>query len=140
MVDPLKAQALLDRLNHEIAGLRRLASRDAEALRADEDLLAAVKYRFIVAIETCIDVGRHIVASEGLRSPRDYADVFTVLGEAKLLADEIVAELRDTARFRNLLVRDYADVDDDRVIEILHTRLDDLERFRSQLAEAARGA
>ncbi len=61
---------------------RRLAKRDTDALLADEDVLAGVKYRFVVAIEACIDVGRHLVASEGLRAPRDYADVFTVLGTA----------------------------------------------------------
>jgi len=33
--------------------------------------LAAVKYRFIVAIEVCIDLGRHIIASDGLRAPLD---------------------------------------------------------------------
>jgi uncharacterized protein YutE (UPF0331/DUF86 family) len=134
MVDPLRVQTLLDRLGHEIAALRDLALIDRTALFRDENLLAAVKYRFIVAIEACIDVGRHVVASEGLRSPTDYVDVFTVLKEAELLADDIVGDLRDTARFRNLLVHGYTDVDDRRVVEILHTRLDDLDRFRVALA------
>jgi hypothetical protein len=31
-------------------------------LRIDENALAAVKYRFIVATEVCIDLGRHVVA------------------------------------------------------------------------------
>jgi uncharacterized protein YutE (UPF0331/DUF86 family) len=130
---------MLDRLGSEITALRRLASRPTEDLLTDDDLLAAVKYRFVIAIEVCIDVGRHLVASEGLRAPLDYADVFTVLTEAGLLAQEVAAELRDTARFRNLLVHGYAQIDDGRVIEILHTRLDDLERFRLRLAEITLG-
>lgn len=105
--------------------------------RADEDVLAGVKYRFVVAIEACIDAGRHLVASGGLRAPRDYADVFTVLGEAGILSADVVAELRDTARFRNLLVHEYVDVDDARVVEMLHSRLDDLQRFRRALATTA---
>lgn len=143
MVDPLRVQTLLDRLGAEVTALRRLAGRDADALLADDDVLAGVKYRFIVAIEACIDVGRHLVASEALRAPRDYADVFTVLGEAGLLPDQVVVALRDTARFRNLLVHEAGThrsgaVDDRRVIEILHTRLDDLQRFREALAQATR--
>jgi len=140
VVDPLRVQTLLDRLGQEIAALRRLAALDQPALLADDDLLAAVKYRFIVAIEACIDVGRHVVASEGLRAPTDYADVFTVLGEAGLLERGTVADLRDTARFRNLLVHGYQVVDDRRVVEILHTRVEDLDRFRRALAAAAGSA
>ena len=49
------------------------------------------------------------------------------------------AELRDTARFRNLLVHGYTKVDDSRVVEILHERVDDLATFRSALARAAGG-
>lgn len=138
MVDPLRIQTLLDRLGREITALRRLAKRDTDALLADEDVLAGVKYRFVVAIEACIDVGRHLVASEGLRAPRDYADVFTVLREGGFLSDEVAATLRDTARFRNLLVHEYAVVDDNRVIEILHTGVDDLQGFRQTLADAVR--
>ena len=98
-----------------------------------------VEYRFIVAIEVCIDLGRHIIASEGHRAPLDYADVFTVLAEAGLLDSGIAAELRDTARFRNLLVHGYARVDDTRVVEILRDRVDDLTAFRTALARAAGG-
>ena len=104
MVDELRVRQMLDRLGVEIDALRRLARLDPGELLRDDDLLAAVKYRFIVAIEVCIDVGRHVVASEGLRAPLDYADAFAVLADAGLLDPAIAAELRDTARFRNLLV------------------------------------
>lgn len=139
MVDELRVRQMLDRLGAEIDALRRLARRDARDLLLDDDLLAAVKYRFIVAIEVCIDLGRHVVASEGLRAPLDYADVFSVLAEAELLDAGAAADLRDTARFRNLLVHQYARVDDTRVVEILQERVDDLAAFRTALARAAGG-
>ena len=139
MVDELRLRALLDRLGSEIEALRRLAARDRDDLLADDDLLAAVKYRFIIAIEVCIDVGRHVIASEGLRAPLDYADVFTVLGDASLLDRSTAADLRDTARFRNLLVHGYARVDDTRVVDILHERVGDLAAYRTALAGAAGG-
>lgn len=139
MVDELRVRQMLDRLGVEIDALRRLARLDAGELLRDDDLLAAVKYRFIVAIEVCIDVGRHVVASEGLRAPLDYADTFTVLADAGLLDPAIATELRDTARFRNLLVHGYAKVDDTRVVEILRDRIDDLAAFRTALARAAGG-
>jgi predicted nucleotidyltransferase len=42
------------------------------------------------------------------------------------------------ARFRDLLVHRYAEVDDEQVIEVLTTRLGDLEAVRAALAAAAR--
>jgi uncharacterized protein YutE (UPF0331/DUF86 family)/predicted nucleotidyltransferase len=157
VVDELRVRAMLDRLGIEIDALRRLAGRSDAELLGDDDVMAAVKYRFIVAIEVCTDVGRHVVASEGLRAPLDYADVFAVLAEAALLDRETAEELRDAARFRNLLVHGYAPcpteepppggvgssdmlgVDDGRVVEILRDRTDDLARFRTALAQAAAG-
>jgi uncharacterized protein YutE (UPF0331/DUF86 family) len=139
VVDELRVRELLDRLGDEIHALRRLAARNRDDLLADDDLLAAIKYRFIIAIEVCIDVGRHVIASEGLRAPLDYADVFTVLADAALLEPSTAADLRDTARFRNLLVHGYARVDDTRVVDILRERVGDLAAFRTALARAAGG-
>lgn len=136
MVDPGRLRALLDRLREETGDLRRLAAREGDLL-AQPDLLAAVKYRFVVAIETCLDAGQHVISSEGLRAPQDYADVFAVLGEAGFLPRALVPALQDMARFRNLLVHGYLHVDDERVLEILRTRLGDLDAFRVELARSA---
>lgn len=136
MVDPGRIRALLDRLAEEITHLRRLASLDVQDLLADPDRVAAVKYRFIVVIETCIDVGEHIVASEGLRAPTDFADTFAVLAEGGFLQSASVPALQGMARFRNLLVHGYRRVDDVRVAEILRSRLGDLDSFRKAIAAA----
>lgn len=134
MVDPGRIRALLDRLVEETANLRRLAALSNAELLADPDRMAAVKYRFLVAIETCIDVGEHIVSSEGLRAPESFADTFAVVAEAGYLPIDAVETLQDMARFRNLLVHVYEEVDDHRVVQVLHTRLDDLDGFRSEIA------
>ncbi len=76
----------------------------------------------------------HAIASEGLQAPRTFADTFASLGEARLLEQALASRLQDAARFRNLLVHGYAEIDDARVREILRTRLDDLEQLRVALA------
>ena len=65
--------------------------------------------------------------------------MFSVLAEAALLDSGAAADLRDTARFRNLLVHGYAKVDDTRVVEILRDQADDLAAFRIALARATSG-
>lgn len=134
MVDVGRVLALLERLQAETDELIKL--RGSEALSGDETALAAAKYRFIVAIETCIDVAEHVIASEGLRSPDSLAEAFAVLGDAGFVDQDLAADLQDMARFRNLLVHGYQRVDDARVAEILRTRLGDFERFRAAIARA----
>lgn len=136
MVDPRRVRQLLDRIAEEQGHLRRLATLDKEELLGDHDRLHAAKYGFVVAIEAAIDLGRHVIASEGLRAPDSFSEVFTVLGEAGFLAEDLVEAMEQAARFRNLLVHQYATVDDRRVVDLLTTRLADLDRFRGQISEA----
>ena len=136
MVDPVRLAALLQRLESETEALRRLAAVD-ERRGLDEDELAAAKYRFIVAIEVCIDVGQHVISTEGLPVADDSGEVFEILGDAGFLPEELVAELRGMTGFRNLLVHGYAVVDDVRVRDILRSRLVDFDAFRRETAALA---
>ncbi len=134
MVDAGRVRSLLDRVASELDALRRLAAMDDDQLRADPERLPGVKYRLQVAVEACIDTAEHTIASDGFRAPESFADAFTVLGEQELIGRDLQAALEDAARFRNLIVHGYATVDDRRVIEILRTRLDDLNAFRRAVA------
>lgn len=138
MVDAARVRALLDRLKEESEHLRRLSGLSPHQIESDPDSLAAIKYRFVVAIEASIDAGQHVISSEGLRPGADAADVFAVLGENDLIDTGSVESFQRMARFRNLLVHGYAQVDDRHVIEILKTQLDDLDSFRSQMAVLAK--
>jgi uncharacterized protein YutE (UPF0331/DUF86 family) len=132
MVDVPRLGALLQRIRDEVAALRHLARR--EGIRDDDVALPAAKYRLVVAIEAMIDVAEHVIASEGLRPATSFADSFRSLAEGGWIDTELAGLLADAARFRNVLVHQYTDVDDDRVVEILRTRLDDLDRFVTTMA------
>lgn len=138
-VDPGRLRALLDRVAEETTALRRLSARADADFAADPDLLAAVKYRFIVAIEASIDACRHLTAARSLRAPLDFADSFTVLGDAGLLGPALVVRLQAMARFRNLLVHGDARVDDGMVLGALRTELGDLDALRAALAAGLLG-
>lgn len=134
MVDVPRLLALLERIEQEVTAVRASVARSDEELVDHPDALPALKYRLVVAIEAAIDAAAHVIASQGLRSPDDFADTFTSLVEADWLPSDLGARLADAARFRNLLVHLYDDVDDERVIEIARTRLDDLRAFTRTVA------
>ncbi len=129
MVDLPKLDQMLTALAAYVVELRRLGSVSREAFLADADKIGSSKYHFIVAIETCIGIAHHVIASEGYRFPRDNADAFSVLVEHGRLPEASEASLRAMARFRNRLVHVYWDVDDERVYEYLQDALGDLDDF-----------
>lgn len=135
MVDAARLRELLDRLRTIEGELERLRDLGREQVRDDVDRLNSLKYLFVHAAEVAIDAGQHVIASEGLAAPTTFAGVFAQLDDAGYLASDLAGRLAAMARFRNLLVHGYADVDDDRVVEILHGEaLDDLSRFRHELS------
>jgi uncharacterized protein YutE (UPF0331/DUF86 family) len=80
-------------------------------------------------VEACLDIGQHIIAQEGFRTPTNNKDVFQVLYEEEIVPDDLLSTLRAMARFRNLIVHDYMRIDNTAVFGILKNRLDDFEAF-----------
>ncbi len=134
MVDKPRLSALLSRIREETDHLRPLAKKKDEELEASSDTLPAIKYRFIVAIEACVDAARHIIASEGFKLPASFAEAFEVLGEHELLDPELVKAMKQMAGFRNVLVHAYLTIDDEKVKHNLRHNLGDLDRFREAIA------
>jgi uncharacterized protein YutE (UPF0331/DUF86 family) len=123
--------------------LRRLADLDQYVDQVSEFRVATIdEYRrdwktqrivertLQMAIEACLDVANHIVADRQLRVASTYAEIFDVLGDAGLLEQNLREAMIRMARFRNILVHDYARIDPGIVVRILHEGLDDFRRFR----------
>ncbi|MFQ5680209.1 MAG: DUF86 domain-containing protein [Gemmatimonadota bacterium] len=136
MVDPQRLRALLARLNEKRSRLDAYAVLSAEEYLADEEKVLASKYLLVTAIEDALSVANHVISSEGMRSPTDYADAFRVLAAAGVLKDDLASRLERMARFRNLLVHVYADVDDALVHRFLCTDVEDLTRFAAAVLDA----
>jgi uncharacterized protein YutE (UPF0331/DUF86 family) len=125
---------MLSNLRQYLGVLRGLAAVPRDAFLASPDQLGNAKYHFVIAVECCIDIANHIIASEGYRFPKDNADSFVVLIERSILEPGLRDALRAMARFGNRLVHLYWDVDDERVYEFLQEALGDIERFGNAIA------
>lgn len=135
MVDPQKARRLLDHYRRYRGYLRELAGRPDEELRGDFAVMGGVRHYLLLAVETLLDLGSHVISSEAYEPPASYADIFRVLGEEGLIDDELAERLMAMARFRNVLVHLYADVDDGRVLRILRESPGDMDIFIEALRE-----
>jgi uncharacterized protein YutE (UPF0331/DUF86 family) len=85
------------------------------------------------AIEACVDVAQHICATEGCGPPADNGDAVRLLGTHGVLTPELAISMRKAVGFRNVLVHDYIEVDDEIVVRRLKG-LSDLDEFVRQVA------
>lgn len=135
MVDPARLRRLLGRIADRRERLAAYGRKQRESYLGDEEAVAASKYLLITAIEDVLSVANHIVASEGWRSPADYADAFEVLREHGVVPRSLTERLGSMARFRNLLVHVYAEVDDARVHRFLAEDLGDFDDYATAVLE-----
>lgn len=125
---------MLFNLHRYLGVLRGLGGTARDAFLDSPDRIGNAKYHLVIAVECCIDIANHVIASENYRFPRDNADSFTVLVEEGVLPAGSKGRLGAMARFRNRLVHLYWDVDDRRVYEYLQEGLADVEDFANAIA------
>lgn len=111
MVDEVRVLRLLRAVTDDLAVLRDEAGAGPDR-RAEPIWLRGIKYTFVTAIEACVDVAQHVCASEGWGPPRDNGDALRLLGAHGVLPIPLADRMRQAVGFRNVLVHDYAVVDD----------------------------
>jgi uncharacterized protein YutE (UPF0331/DUF86 family) len=93
----------------------------------------AAKYSLLEIMEACIDIANYIISVKGFRRAEEYGEMFKVLKEEGVIGKELAIKLEDMARFRNLLVHRYGEVDNIRVLEIIKHNLKDIEEFEKKI-------
>ncbi len=129
MVDRDKIETFIRHLGQYTSYLRDVAGLELEEFLNNPHAIGSARYYLQVAIETCLNIANHIIASQRLRAPRDYRDTFTVLHEASILPDDLTRTMRELAGLRNLLVHLYWDVDDRMVYEGIRAELKDFAAY-----------
>jgi uncharacterized protein YutE (UPF0331/DUF86 family) len=127
LVDAESVEARLSRLGQLLEQLEEIRAGEEPAYLADFRTRLAAQHGLQLAIQTCIDIGAHLIAEQNLQMPADYRGVFEALAPLGLDAD-LATRLGRAAGMRNILVHDYLDLDDRLVWDALGN-LDDLRAF-----------
>jgi uncharacterized protein YutE (UPF0331/DUF86 family) len=86
-----------------------------------------------LACESCIDIAAHIISRKGLREPKDNKDLFVILFENSIISEQAHNTMIKMARFRNIIVHDYARIDPEIVLGILKRDVNDLKHFAQEI-------
>ena len=135
MVSIKKISQKFIQLENYLGLLKEISKESEEAFLKNQIIIGSANYYLQVSIKCCLDVANHIIASERLRAPNDYADSFTVLEEKGIFHQQLGQRLRQMAKFRNRLVHLYGDIDDKYVYEFLKTDVEDIRKFRKIIIE-----
>ena len=131
-LDSERVLAKVDQLDAYIAELKGIAPESfgeyqrVEKKRACERLLQ-------VSVEVVIDICNLLVSGLRLGLPAEEEDLFKKLVTAGVITEDMGDRLREMRGFRNILVHEYAQVDDRLVYEAVKTKLDDFTLFRREI-------
>lgn len=130
-----RIRQLAGEVNLAVSKLNRIGQMNEAEFLADSDKIDSAKYNLVVAVEAAIDICNHLAAKAGGRAPTGYADCFRILGELGIFKEEFVKQLQRMAKFRNLLVHLYWQVDNERVYKVLKEDIADLKRYLKEIGE-----
>jgi uncharacterized protein YutE (UPF0331/DUF86 family) len=98
-----------------------------------------VERQLQLAIQAALDVASHIVSDERLAEPTSNAQLFAALTRHGVLDADLGAALAAAAKFRNVLVHGYVDVDPAIVRDVLENHLGELDAFVAAVRSFATG-
>ena len=139
MVDRPLIFRKLDSLSLYVKQLAEFRGISLEEYKRDWKVQRIVERTLQMAVETCADIADHIISDEGLRAPASVADAFTVLREAGIVSETLQGALVKMAKFRNVVVHQYDEVDADIVLAILTKHLGTFDSFRAEVLPYLKG-
>jgi len=115
--------------------LRKLRPLTYDEFAREHVLIGSAERDFQVAIQAALDIGSIILADQAVWVPRGYKDIFPKLAEIGVLPDDFAQTLIGMAKFRNVLVHLYLEVDLELVYRYLQENLDDFGTFARYVSE-----
>lgn len=122
-----------DIIDRNIRFLEEIKTLSPEQFLESYKDIQAAKYSLLEIMEACIDIANYIISVKGFRRAEEYSEMFKVLKEGGVIQKKLATKLEDMARFRNLLVHRYGEVDNRRVLEIIKHNLKDIEKFEKEV-------
>ena len=90
---------------------------------------------FQVAIQAALDIGAYVLADAGVPPPAEYQQVFREMGRIGILPQPFADKIVGLAKFRNVLVHLYLEVDLQKVFSYLQNDLGDFEEFAQHVSD-----
>ncbi len=125
----------LSRVREYLRHLNELRRLTEEEFTSDLRNYNSASRSLQIAIEACLEIGHHIIARKGFRRPKDYKDIFLILGDERILPFEFSRSIVKMAKYRNRLVHMYWEITPHEIYNILQGPVDDIVEFVRYIVE-----
>ena len=95
----------------------------------DSDLQSIVLFNLIQAIQSCIDIGSHIISDSEWETPSTQAEIFEILSSKKVISRTLALKMISMVGFRNRIVHEYEKTDMKIVHDVWKKHTADIEKF-----------
>lgn len=127
-------------VENKLESLRRCVARvelktppSVSVLMDDLDAQDIIVLNLERAVQTCVDIGLHIIADTEASVPDSMAETFRTLGRLNVLTADVAEHLAKAVGFRNTAVHAYQEIDWEIVYSIITKRMDDFRAFARQV-------
>lgn len=135
MVDRDRILGKLDELERYVGELRAIAPGSFEEFLRPEKKRACERL-LQISVEATIDICHLLVTGLRLGVPAEESDLFDALARKGVISQGLAGTLKDMKGFRNILVHEYAEVDDAVVYKAVRDRLGDFAAFKREVLAA----
>lgn len=97
--------------------------------KEDRDLQSIILFNLIQAIQTCIDIGAHIISDSGWGTPSTQAEIFILLADNKVITKALSKKMVQMSGFRNRIIHEYEKTDMEIVHAVWKKNLIDINKF-----------
>lgn len=101
----------------------------------DKILRGALERYLQLAAEAAIDIGEIIISELELPAPITNKEIFEILGRQKIISLKLAKNFSEIAKFRNILVHDYIELDLKKMYDYLQQDLDDFAKYIAAIAK-----
>lgn len=132
----INSKLILDRsleIKNSIERLNKFQNIPLDKFLNNEDLKDIASFRLIKVIEGAIAICQNISAKHLKKAPESFADCFQVLSESKIIDHNLAKNLQQMARFRNMLIHVYWNMDYEQIYDIITNHLGDVTEFLNQV-------
>ena len=125
MVDQEIVKNKLSHLEEYIHDLDEYNDLKLKDLKNDKILFRYLERTLHLAVEAILDIGSHIISDERLGNPRFNTDIVKILAENNIIKENLDDYIK-MAKFRNIIVHDYAEIDAEILLKIVQENIKDL--------------
>ena len=100
-----------------------------EEIVNDRTLRGAIERYLYLLAQSSLDLAEALISYKRLRRPATFSECFEILNEAKFIDTDLMHKMVKMAKFRNVITRNYEELDYEIVYDIFKNRLIDIEDF-----------